>query len=214
LLTLDGKKVIVAETDRNIVAIDLKGGKLLWKTPFAVQGGGYNAASPIVEGQTVIYTGSSRGIRAVKIAREGEGLAAQESWNNKDKSMQYNTPVIKDGFLYGLTQSNELFCLNLADGKVTWNQSLAATGGGGGKTKSGKKGRGGRGGYGSIVDAGPVLLALTPSSELIVFKPSEREFSELARIKVADTPTYAYPIVSGNRVFVKDQESVALLTIE
>jgi outer membrane protein assembly factor BamB len=51
LLTLDGKKVIVAETDRNIVAIDLKGGKLLWKTPFAVQGGGYNAASPIVEGR-------------------------------------------------------------------------------------------------------------------------------------------------------------------
>jgi hypothetical protein len=27
---------------------------------------------------------------------------------------------------------------------------------------------------------------------------------------VAETPTHAYPVVSGNRVFVKDQESVTL----
>jgi outer membrane protein assembly factor BamB len=223
LLMLDGAKVLVTETAANIVGLGLADGKLLWKTPFAVQGMGYNAASPIVEGQTVIYTGTSRGARAVKIAKEGESLAAKELWNNKEKSMQYNTPVVKDGLLYGLTQWNELFCINLKDGKTAWSVAVAQGSGGkdtggkdtGGKAKSGKKGRGGgRGGYGSIVDAGSVLLALTPSSELIVFKPSEKEFSELARIKVADTPTYAYPVISGNRIFIKDQESLTLWTVQ
>ena len=74
--------------------------------------------------------------------------------------------------------------------------------------------RGGRGGYGSIVDAGSVVLALTPSSELIAFEPSEKAFTELARIKVATTPTYAYPILSGNQLFIKDQDSVTLWTVQ
>jgi len=31
---------------------------------------------------------------------------------------------------------------------------------------------------------------------------------------VAETPVYAFPVVSGNRIFIKDQESLTLLTIE
>ena len=73
---------------------------------------------------------------------------------------------------------------------------------------------GGRAGYGSIVDAGSVLLALTPSSELVVFQPSDKQYKELARYKVADSPTYAHPVVSGNRIFVKDQDSVTLWIVE
>ena len=84
-------------------------------------------------------------------------------------------------------------------------------GGGGGR---GGRGGGGRGGYGSIVDAGSVLIALTPSSELIVFQPGDKAYTELARIKVADTQTHAYPVVSGNRVFIKDKDSVTLWTID
>jgi outer membrane protein assembly factor BamB len=214
LLLVGEKRAIVAETDKNVVAIDLGSGKVLWKTPFAVEGRGYNAASPIVEGEVVIYTGSGRGVRAARIANEGDALAAKELWNNKDKSMQYNTPVVKDGLLYGLTEGNELFCIDLKDGKTAWSVAVGQASGGA-KAKTSKKGRGGgRGGYGSIVDAGSVLLALTPSSQLIVFKPSDKEFVELARIKVADTPTYAYPVISGSRLFIKDEDSVTLWTFE
>jgi outer membrane protein assembly factor BamB len=73
---------------------------------------------------------------------------------------------------------------------------------------------GGRGGYGSIVDAGSVLLALTPSSELVAFQPSDKAFSEVARINVAGSPTYAYPVVSGNRIFIKDQNDLMLYTVQ
>ena len=59
-----------------------------------------------------------------------------------------------------------------------------------------------------------MLLALTPSSELIVFEPGSKAYTELARIKLAETPTHAYPVVSGNRLFIKDKDSVTLATIE
>jgi hypothetical protein len=75
-------------------------------------------------------------------------------------------------------------------------------------------GAGGRqAGYGSIVDAGPVLLALTPKGELLVFEPSDKEYKQIASYKVG-TDTYAYPIAAGNRVFVKDRDSVILWTID
>ena len=73
---------------------------------------------------------------------------------------------------------------------------------------------GGGGGYGSIVDAGSVLLALTPSSQLVVFEPNDKEFKQIATYKVADSPTHAYPVASGNRLFIKDRDSVTLWTLE
>ena len=71
-----------------------------------------------------------------------------------------------------------------------------------------------RRGFASIVDAGSVILALPSNSELIVFKPSAEAYTELARIKVADTATYAHPVIAGNRIFMKDLETLAMWVIE
>ena len=57
-------------------------------------------------------------------------------------------------------------------------------------------------------------MALTSNSELVAFKPSGKGYEELAKYKVADTPTWAAPVVAGNQVFVKDRETLTLWTIE
>jgi outer membrane protein assembly factor BamB len=77
----------------------------------------------------------------------------------------------------------------------------------------------GGGGYGTIVDAGSVLFALSPGGKLVVFEPNGKEFKEIASYKVADPggaekSTHAYPVIAGNRIFVKDANSVTLWTIE
>ncbi|HEX8914513.1 MAG TPA: hypothetical protein VF796_19345, partial [Humisphaera sp.] len=88
--------------------------------------------------------------------------------------------------------------------------------GGGGFGGGGRMGGGGRtSGYGSIVDAGSVLVAVLPStSEMVVFKPGDKAYVEVAKLKVAATPTYAYPVMAGNKIIVKDQDSVSLLAVE
>ncbi len=75
-------------------------------------------------------------------------------------------------------------------------------------------GGGGRAGFGSIVDAGSVIFSLTPTAQLQVFEPNGAEFKSIANYKVADGGTYAYPIITGNRIFIKDADSVTLWTIE
>jgi outer membrane protein assembly factor BamB len=218
LMTVDGTKLIVAETEKSIVALNVADGKLAWETPFAAQGMSYNAATPIVDGQTLIYCGQGRGAKAVKIEKQGDRFAAKELWSNPDNSVQFNTPVLKNGMLVGMSQRGDFFCINAQDGKTAWTAPStppvagAETAEGGG-VRGGRGGRG-RGGFGAVVDAGSVLLALTPASELIAFQPSDKAYTELARIKVADTATYAYPVVSGKRIFVQDQDSVTLWTID
>ena len=94
------------------------------------------------------------------------------------------------------------------------------TGGQGGPGGQGRPGggrgggMGGGGGFGSIVDAGSVLFALTPSAQLIVFEASDKEFKQLASYKVAAGQTHAYPVASGNRIFIKDKDSLTLWMVE
>jgi outer membrane protein assembly factor BamB len=156
----------------------------------------YNAATPIVDGQTVIYTGQGRGTKAVKIEKQGDGFATKELWSNAQLAVQFNTPVLKDGFLFGLSDKGNLFCINAKTGESAWTDTNRLSN------------------FGAILDAGSCLLAQPEKSELIAFKPDGKEFGEITKYKVADTPIYAHPIIAGKRVFVKDQESVALWMLE
>ena len=72
----------------------------------------------------------------------------------------------------------------------------------------------GWGDCGNVFDAGTHLIALTNKSEMVAFKPSAKSFEEVAKYKVAESPTWAPPILTGNRVLVKDLNSVILWTLE
>lgn len=230
LMTVGDTKLVLAETDSEIVAVNAADGKQVWSAPCKTR---YNASSPVVDGQTVIYEGAGPGEKAVRLEKDGDKFVAKDVWANKDAAVIYNSPVIVGGHVYGLTQGNQFFCLDLKDGKTAWTAPAPGTPAGGtpppgggdkggppGGDKGGKGGKGGRGmgggrgGYGSIVAAGNVLLALTPRAQLVVFEPGEKEYKQLASYKVSDNQTYAYPIVVGNRIYTKDDESVTLWTVE
>jgi outer membrane protein assembly factor BamB len=197
-MTVGDAKLIVTETDKNVVALTEADGKLVWETPYIGKGmGAGNYDTPIIDGQTLIYTGIGRGTIAVKLDNQGDSFAATGLWTNMDNSPRFCTPVLKDGFLYGLSEGGKFYCIDAKTGKTAWTEA-----------------NGSHGNFGSILDAGSVLVALTPKSKLIVFQPSDKEYTEVASLKVADTPTYAQPLLSGNRLFVEDADSVALLTLD
>jgi outer membrane protein assembly factor BamB len=262
VLTIDGDKAIVAVTANKLVAISAADGKTLWQTSYSQ--GRYNAATPIIAGQTVIYAGPSSGMTAVSMEKEGDALKASPRWKNPDNSLMYNTPVLRDGWLYGISNLNSLFCVNAESGESAWSAPMGQPAGGTGPTASGEKksdqpatekksetaaadqksdekkgepggpgpgmkgmkgGKGmgmrggmrggmGGGGYGSVVDAGKVLVAMIPSGQLVVFEPNEKEFKQIASYKVAEGDAYAYPILSGNKIFVRDKDSLVAWTIE
>jgi outer membrane protein assembly factor BamB len=192
VMTVQGTKQIVTLTAKYLVGLSLSDGKLLWQVPFeAAQG---NNTTPIIDGQTVIYTGQGKGMFAVKIAAQASAFTATPLWTNASVGARFTTPVLKDNLLFGYNGS--FFCANAQTGATLWTDS----------TKRGQSA--------AMLDAGSVILALTGNSELAAFKPSDKEYTELARIKIASTETWAHPVVAGKRVFVRDLDSVALWTFE
>ena len=194
LATIGGVKQVVAMTSGKIVGVALADGKLLWQIPFVPQGRAYNAATPVVDGATVIFTGGGRGTQAVKIAKSDEGFAVEQLWSNP-LAAAFSTPILKDGMVYGSSEKGELFCLNAKDGQTVWTHSA------------------GLGGYAAIVDLGSAILALPNTGEMVVFKPGT-EYAELGKYKVGVRGTFACPAVSGNRIFVKDKDSLVLWTVQ
>ena len=197
LLTVDGTKQIVTLTEKNIVGIGTADGKLLWSLPFAPERRAYNAATPIVTGQTVIYTGAARGTKAVKIEKQDGAFVAKELWSNPDIAPQYNTPVLADGMLFAFSNDSKLFCLDAKTGKTAWIDETQHD----------------KGGFAAIVDAGSCILALPSSAELIAFKPNSQKYEQLARIKVSENPVYTHPIITADRIFIKDQDTITCWTI-
>ena len=196
VMTVDGVKQIVTLSEKSVVGVAAADGKLLWQIAFVPGRMAYNAATPIVDGQTVIFTGQGRGTKAVKVENTGDGFAKKELWSAQP-AVQFCSPVLMDGLLFGVSGKGNLFCLDAKTGQTDWTDS----------TKRGS-------GYAGMVAAGSIILALPNNSELIAFKPNGKQYEELARIKVAETPTIAYPVLAGKRLFVKDRDALTMWTID
>lgn len=197
LLTVGGIKQIVAQTAQNLLGIAVADGTLLWKVETAPERRFYNSATPIIDGQTIIYTGQGNGTRALRVDKQGNSFITSELWYNPDVGTGFNTPLLKDGMLYGISDRGNLYCMDAGTGEMTWMDNVRY-----------------QGNFGAIVDAGSVLLALPTTAELIVYEPSGKAYNELAKIKVAETETYAHPVIAGNRIYIKDQNTLMLLTVQ
>ena len=192
LMTVDGVKQVVAQTVKNISGLNLTNGKLLWQVATPTQQRFYNATSPYINGQTVIITGQGTGAKAVKITKQGDQFSTQEIWNNPEVGAKWNTPVLKDGFLYGLTDGRKVYCINAESGKTAWIDEANNSD------------------FGSTVDCGSVILTLTSTGNLIVIQPDANQYTEVTRYKVTDNTVFAHPVISGNSIYIKDRDSLIL----
>lgn len=178
--------LVQSETDLCGVSTD---GKLLWKIPCPVQRMFNNSSSPVYEGQNLVVTGQGSGTRMLAVQKQGETWETKETWKNAELGVSFNTPVIKDGFIYGHeAKRGEMYCLNATTGEKVWFEATPHNR------------------FASITDVGKVLVSLPATGNLIVFEPNGKSYVELAKYKVAETEVYASPVLNGNNVFVKDKE--------
>jgi len=195
MMNVDGKKQLVFVTSKNLIGLDAGNGKLLWQVDAPCQNRFYNAATPVISGQTVFLTGLGSGTKAFKIGKQGDTFVATELWSNPELGTKYNTPVIQDGFLYGLSNGRKFFCLDAAKGQTMWTDTLMNSD------------------FGTIINCGSAIMAVPSNSNLIFFKPSGKAYSELMRVKISDKPVYATPVVQENKIYIKDAENLALYKI-
>jgi outer membrane protein assembly factor BamB len=190
IMTIGGKKHLIVQTEKNLMALDLGNGKLLWQIPTPVQQRFYNCVSPYIDGQTIYLTGQGTGMKAYKIEKSGDKYTPKELWSNTTTGAKWNTPVLKDGFLYGFTDTRKVYCINASDGQTAWLDEGVFSD------------------FATLADCGDVLIGLPQTANLLVFKPNNKAYTEVARYKVSETSIYAFPLITNTGIYIKDAESL------
>jgi outer membrane protein assembly factor BamB len=196
LFNLSGTPQIVTFTQKYFVGVSAADGKLLWRRPFTTPST-TTSQTPILYKDTVIEMGRNNGVTAFR-AMPGSGeWPTSNVWHTDEVSMHLSDAVAIDGVLFGFSHLNsgQYFALDLDTGRVLWKSEPR------------------QGNHAAIVRAGNTIISLEDDSDLIVLRNSRERFDPIARYKVAPTDTWTQPVVSGNRIFVKDVSSLTLWTI-
>jgi outer membrane protein assembly factor BamB len=192
-----GRRQIVTFTQDNLIGVAAETGELLWRRPFKTRAT-QNTITPILYRDMVIISGLDMPVTAFRITKGANGFDATTVWENPDVPLYMTNAVIAGDMLVGMTHKNsgQFFALDANTGKVLWtSEPRQAT-------------------NAAIVSAGNAVFALKDDAELLVLTPSRTKFDPAHKYTVADAATWAQPTISGNRIYVKDVSSLALLTFE
>jgi outer membrane protein assembly factor BamB len=195
MMNFGGRNTLVVQTEKNLMALNPADGKILWQYSTPVQQRFYNCVSPYIDGQIIYLSGQGTGTKALKIDKKGNEYSVSEIWNNPAVGSKWNTPVLNNGFLFGFSDQKRLYCINASSGVTAWIDNTVNSD------------------FSTIVDCGSIILGLASTGNLIVLKPDPAAYNEIARYKVSETPVYAYPVISGNNIFVKDAETLTLFKV-
>ncbi len=188
---------VITLSQGHLMGVSASSGELLWQRPFRTP---YeqNAIDPIVAEDTVIVAGFQEPTSAFRVVRDRNVWMTERVWENRDISLFMSNGVLIEGLLFGLSQrsSGQYFLLDVGTGETVW-------------TSAGRQAE-----NAAIVKAGEMLFVLADDAELILGRASRTGFEEVRRYTVAETTTWAQPVISGNRVFVKDASSLTLWTFD
>jgi outer membrane protein assembly factor BamB len=189
---LGGVRQVITGTQNHIVGISVAGGRLLWEIPFTTE---YvqNIPSPLLYGDLVILSGLEKGVFAVRPALKNGNWTAETVWRNRDVSMYMSSPVLEGDLIFGFShyKKGQFFCLDAHTGATRWT----------GPPRQGDNA--------AVLISGGNLILLKDGGELVIAKAGAKNFEPLRTYAVADSPTWAHPLVLRDGVVIKDATTLA-----
>jgi len=197
LITIHGERHALFFTRNGLVDADPATGKLRFQFPWrSRQHASANAATPLAAGGLVFLSASyNTGATVLEITPSGP----KQIWASDDAlSNHYATSVLKDGFLYGFHGRQEfgqqLRCVEMRTGKVMWSVEGF--------------------GAGTVTLARDHLFVLRESGELQIAPATPKEYKAARKAQLLPGAVRAYPAVSGGRMYVRNENTLAAFRID
>lgn len=188
--TILGVRQVIFFTQEGLVSLETKTGKLLWRQEFPFKTS--TAASPVVS-ESIVYCSAGYGVGsgAYRISRTGDNWSSRELWRlrgNKPVVNHWSTPVVKNGFLYGMFGFKEFSdgpvkCVDLLSGKVMWEKAGF--------------------GPGNVILSGDTVIALGDAGQLVLIAADPKEYHELARADVLKGKCWSTPVLANGRIYAR-----------
>jgi outer membrane protein assembly factor BamB len=197
VVDLAGTRQVITMTQENLVGVSAADGSLLWKRPYSVRAT-RNAVTPIVHNQIVIVSGLGMPVSGFRVFNKAGQWSTEDVWVNNDATMDMSTGVVIGNSLFGFSPRNsgQYFAIDANTGQTQWLSEPR------------------QGDNAAVVRAGDFWFALDTNAELKVARANPKQFEILKRYDVADSATWAQPVLAGQRVFIKDLSTIALWTLK
>ncbi len=199
LANIHGVHQAIFFTQEGLVAVDPQKGGVLWRAPFPYKVS--TAASPVVF-EDIVYCSAGYGVGAgaFKISQTGSGLSAEPIWRRENECFNHwSTPVVKDGYLYGMFSFKEygkgpLACVDIRTGKDLWKKDGF--------------------GPGQVILAGDKVIALSDKGEVVIVDTNPQKYTELKRDDVLKGKVWSYPVLAYNHLFIRSTEEGACIQFQ
>ena len=193
---LGGTRQVITMTQENLVGVAVANGQLLWRRPYTVRAT-RNAVTPIIHNQLVIVSGLGMPVSGFRVLGKSGQWSTEDVWVNNDATMDMSTGVVIGSTLFGFSPRNsgQYFAIDANTGQTLWLSEPR------------------QGENAAVVRAGELWFALDTTAELKVAKANPKQFEILKRYDVADSATWAQPVLSGQRFFIKDLSTISLWTL-
>jgi outer membrane protein assembly factor BamB len=195
---IDGVRQYVVLTNQGLAGIDAQDGRLHWSYRPVPAYSTEVVNSPIIEGSLVYVTiGAGKGgCDLVRVTRDGATFRTESVYSNANMANHHGNVLLREGHVYGFSQSRGWMCQNFGTGEIVWSERRRLRAG----AVTYADGRL----YCYSEDDGTVVLAAAGTSgwtehgRFTIPRQSERR---KPRGKI-----WTPPVVSGGRLFLRDQE--------
>ena len=186
LVTLAGVRQILAHTERRLVGLSPETGTLLWEFPWQTPNA---SAQPLITAPGRVFISAETDAALLELAAGADGqLTARELWRTTRMNNKFTSPVLHDGFIYGLDEAI-LACIDASTGELKW--------------------KGGRYGYGQVMLASGHLIVLTEDGELALVRADPGSHQEVARFPAIEGKTWNHPAMSDGVLLIRNIEEMA-----
>ncbi|MHC4181448.1 MAG: PQQ-binding-like beta-propeller repeat protein, partial [Planctomycetota bacterium] len=190
LVTHQGVRQLISLTQKSVIGVDVRTGKLLWShrhvTPHD-----QNVNAPVFsDGYVFVASGHLGGGRLVKIDADNRGV--KELWWDKALDNCHGSVMLVDECLYGSScrsGGKGFFCADLLTGKVRYRERKM--------TKL------------SLTYADGLIYGLTQAGEMMLIRPRPDRFQVVSSFKTppdSKALSWAHPVVCGGRLYLRRGE--------
>jgi len=207
LIEKNGNRVVVNWTEHSLSGLDPETGEIYWRFPWET-GMGMSISTPVLYEDHIFVSAFYSGSLLVKLSDDYK--SAEKVWQRSGESERntdalhcvMNTPVIIDGYIYGVDSYGELRCLELATGDRVWEDQTAV-----------KRDR-----WANIhfIQKDEKIWMFNEQGELIISELSPDGFSEISRSKLIEPTkkqlprgvTWSHPAFANRHVFIRNDKEL------
>jgi outer membrane protein assembly factor BamB len=187
---VQGVRTLMTLTGNAGIGVRAADGKLMWRYQRPANQTA-NAATPVYADNKVFYASGYNTGGGLLDLRVTDGMVrAQEVYFTRDMQNHHGGMVLVNGYLYGFNNSI-LTCLEFATGKLMWRDRSV--------------------GKGALTVADGRLYIVGEDHVVGLADATPEGYKERGRFTIRDQglPSWAHPVVSGGRLYIRNQGTLA-----